>query len=724
MDDRRSICIVANELKYLFRNGGIGTHNWLLAESLADAGWDVHVLYCADVEDPSVFNRIRASWKPKGISLRHLDEFSSPQYDQVRCLLVGDLDRHSMRIRRALEQLDARHHFDLIEFAEWAGHGFRSIQAHKMGLSFSDARIIVRLHSSNQWCRDANRLWMGGLNDLHVDFYERYCFENADYQLSPSRYMLEYARSVGWNVRNDAQVIPYCYPTPSSKPNLRNDSPTEVVFFGRLEQRKGLKLFLETAKQLPAEIAVSFLGKDLCLDGVPASKLISDYLGDRSHTIHSSFDSDEALAYLGRGNRVAVMPSLVENYPFTVLECAVNAIPVLASNVGGIPEIISDAELQQAILFEPNVNSLRTRIEEYFSVPATTRSHWATKLREKCAVVRNNQQVCAQYHQLATSLPVQKHVTEPLVTLVVPYFNMGDYLPETLESLANQDYPCIEVIIVNDGSTDEHSLQVLEQMRTKYPQFQFVTQPNQGLSGARNQGLQLARGKYFIPVDADNIARPHMVSSFVRAMERNPDVSAITCYLLAFEQSTDIAAGNFRFAYRPSGGPYVAASFLNVYGDANAITKTSALRSVGGYEIDRDTTCEDWELYVKLARCGHKLDVLPEHLFYYRYRPAGLLRTTDPVLNRRRVLRQFFPDGRIPRAEQIQLWTMMASIGDLWHKQLLNNDTAEHIANHMYQKMMSETKERKSTAQRVAKEVGRAMRRLKRPRREAQPQAT
>jgi hypothetical protein len=123
------ICIVANELNHLFRNGGIGTHNWLLAEALAAAGWNVHVLYCGHIEDIAQIEHCRRLWEPKQIRLWHLAEFSSPAEDWVQCGLTGWIDQHSQQVRRAVEKLHAAHHFDLIEFAEWAGYGFRTVQA-------------------------------------------------------------------------------------------------------------------------------------------------------------------------------------------------------------------------------------------------------------------------------------------------------------------------------------------------------------------------------------------------------------------------------------------------------------------------------------------------------------------------------------------------------------------------------------------------------------------
>jgi glycosyltransferase involved in cell wall biosynthesis len=198
-------------------------------------------------------------------------------------------------------------------------------------------------------------------------------------------------------------------------------------------------------------------------------------------------------------------------------------------------------------------------------------------------------------------------------------------------------------------------------MQVEYPNFRFITQQNQGLGAARNAGLNVALGEFFLPIDADNIARSDMATRFVQAHQRNPELSVATCYFLAFEETADIEAGQFPYAYRPCGGPFVAAALRNVYGDANAMSRTAALRSAGGYETEKDTTCEDWEMYVKLAREGHKIDVVPEYLFYYRHRATSLLRTTETILNRRRVLRQFFSVSELPRAEQIELWTALAS---------------------------------------------------------------
>ena len=247
----------------------------------------------------------------------------------------------------------------------------------------------------------------------------------------------------------------------------------------------------------------------------------------------------------------------------------------------------------------------------------------------------------------------------PLVTAAVPHYNLGRYLPEALASLAGQTYPNLEVVVIDDGSTDQSSLDVFGQMRSLYPQFRFVRQSNAGIGATRNRGLREANGEYFIPADADNVARPDMVERFVAGIRRNPGLGAMTCYFLAFKDGVSPTTGPYHYAHRPTGGPHALACIRNVYGDGNAIFRTSAFRAVGGYEIDRDTSFEDWEAFVKLVHAGHGVGVIPDHLFYYRHRETGFSRVTDDYRNRQRVLRQFMQLDRLPPAERAVLWNAL-----------------------------------------------------------------
>ena len=258
-----------------------------------------------------------------------------------------------------------------------------------------------------------------------------------------------------------------------------------------------------------------------------------------------------------------------------------------------------------------------------------------------------------------TSIVEMPTAETPLVTIGIAHFNLGEFLPAALASLAAQTYSTLEVIVIDDGSTHPLSIATLVDMEKRYPQFRFLHQENAGIGATRNRCLAEARGEFFIPMDADNIARPDMVERFVAAMLRNPSYSALTCYFLAFSECQSTEPSRFLYAGRPTGGPHSLSCIRNVYGDANGIFRTMEFREIGGYETDRGTSCEDWEAYVKLVHAGKQIGVIPDYLFYYRHRDAGFSRSTNWFLNHQRVLRQFTSPAQMPPGEAAALWTAL-----------------------------------------------------------------
>jgi glycosyltransferase involved in cell wall biosynthesis len=666
--DRPALCLVANDFDYVMRNGGIGTYNWLKAHLLARQGWYVHVLYCGAVRHRRDMEAVAERLGRAGIGWSYLEDFEEPPTLNVPGVWELLNERLSERARYALEELHAEHHFDLAEFGEWGGLGFRSVQARQAGLAFGDLRFVVKLHSSSQWMREGNHQWLDHPNELGVDFLERYAFENADFQTSPSAYMLDYARKIGWNVRPDARVVPYPYPDCEFVPKVQTwPGKPEVVFFGRLETRKGLEVFVQAVRLLDPAVRVAFVGRvNVLSNNMAALDYIKQQMKGRPYTVQTDFNREQALRYLSEGNRLAVIPSLSDNAPFAVIECATNGIPFIASRVGGIPELVSDPDVQQRLLFDTTPRDLLRCLRAYLLANPAELSAVRDKVRSATDVDAHNQQVADEYDRMlrtpARPEPPPTAEDKPLVTVAIAYYNLGAYLPQTLASLAEQTYPNLEVLVINDGSTDPYSRRVFTQQQALYPQFRFLSQPNAGIGATRNRALTEARGAFFLPMDADNVARPEMVERLVRAIQRNPDLSAVTCYYLAFRHDDDLEKGDFPYAYRPTGGPHVLASFRNVYGDANALFRTEAFRSVGGFETDRNSSWEDWEAFVKLVNAGHRIDTLPDYLFYYRHLEAGFSRTTDGYLNQQRVLRQFYPLGRLPTAEGLALWTALVSL--------------------------------------------------------------
>jgi glycosyltransferase involved in cell wall biosynthesis len=448
-----------------------------MATALAPRGFRVHLLLCGPI-DRGMQDRLQAD----AIVCTWLDDIRCPAaLTQGGPHLFAAL-HVSDRVRFALQILIEQHRFDLIEFPERGGLGFRAVQAKQTGQAFTDTVLAVTLHGPSPALRHAYQQWLNSAADLTLDHAERYAFEHADVQWTTQPQWFPEAERLGWRVTPEAALLP-------------NEPPDVADVYAR----------------------------------------------------------------------------------------------------------------------------------------------------------------CLAWRPHPTTIP-----DPPQVTIAVPYYNLPQFLDETLVSLDRQTYPHLDVVVINDGSTDATAARVFDELRGQYPRFRFVTQENQGIGATRNRGLQEAQGELFLPVDADNVAHPDMVRRFVLAMQHNPELAALTCYFLAFRESADIEIGRFAYAYKPTGGPRVLGCLHNVYGDGNAMFRTAALRAVGGFSTDRETSFEDWEVFVKLASAGQRIDVVPDFLFHYRHRAAGFSRATNAYHNHQRVLRRYVEIAELPEQERAVLWNLLA----------------------------------------------------------------
>jgi hypothetical protein len=246
------------------------------------------------------------------------------------------------------------------------------------------------------------------------------------------------------------------------------------------------------------------------------------------------------------------------------------------------------------------------------------------------------------------------------VAVAIAHRDHARFLPGAMASIARQDRPADEVLVIDDGSTDPAALAVFAEQEGLYPGWTFVRQENTGPGGARNAGLERAQSTLFLPFDSDNLAAPDMVERLLAAMESDAAPAALACHNLSFVDDADIAAGQFLARYSPTGGPRLLGCVENVYGDTCSIFDAATLRAVGGFEVGRWSATEDWETFVKLVEAGHEVDVLPLPLFYYRAGPGGRLQkaAADPAIERRlhaHLIERFFLGSDLSRLEHRQL---------------------------------------------------------------------
>ncbi len=209
---------------------------------------------------------------------------------------------------------------------------------------------------------------------------------------------------------------------------------------------------------------------------------------------------------------------------------------------------------------------------------------------------------------------------KPLVSIVIPCYNQGRFLAATLESALSQSYSPIEVIVVNDGSSDNTEVVC----RTYDDKIKYIWQPNSGVPASpRNFGIANASGKYIMCLDSDDLLHPDAISWLVEAARGREDVLCVMGYKrFVLDPSLDGEADRFP----PKEGPWGPKLMLDCFGQPNQfLASRSLLNSIGGFDISRQVRgCEDWDAWIRLVFAG--AEVLPIHRVgaYYRQHPNSL----------------------------------------------------------------------------------------------------
>src|SRR5215470_10824821 len=205
------------------------------------------------------------------------------------------------------------------------------------------------------------------------------------------------------------------------------------------------------------------------------------------------------------------------------------------------------------------------------------------------------------------------HVSEPAVSVIVPCFNGGRFLDGLCASLAAQTFRDFETIIVDDGSTEEATLQKLASLE---PGIRVMPQQNRRLPGARNAGFEQARGEFVLPLDCDDRLAPSFLAETVAALrDAAPDVGFAFAHVRLAGDMDGVMPRHFnRFDQL----------FLNRLPYCMLIRR-SAWQAAGGYdEAMRDGT-EDWEFNIRLVQAGFRGVEIAKPLFIYCVSGDGML---------------------------------------------------------------------------------------------------
>ncbi len=202
---------------------------------------------------------------------------------------------------------------------------------------------------------------------------------------------------------------------------------------------------------------------------------------------------------------------------------------------------------------------------------------------------------------------------ENLVSVIIPVFNRQDYVAETIESVINQTYNNIEIVIINDGSTD-NSEEIIRSFAAHYPKkINLINQQNQGQVKARNNGLKVARGEFIAFLDSDDVWLPEKIEKQIHLFEN--EVGLVYSGVQYIDALGKVIGGEL-CDQSIRGSVYEKLLVKNRMTGGTVVVKNEALKKVGLFD-ETLKAAENWDLWIRIAKF-YELDFVDETLLKYR----------------------------------------------------------------------------------------------------------
>ena len=216
------------------------------------------------------------------------------------------------------------------------------------------------------------------------------------------------------------------------------------------------------------------------------------------------------------------------------------------------------------------------------------------------------------------------------VSIITPCYQHGRYLASAAQSALDQSYSNLEIIIVNDGSSDS-TPEVAETLSKRHPRrIAVIHQPNQGQAQARQTGLRHSTGDFIVMLDADDLLEPDMVMDSLRVFGKTPEADAVVGDALLVAEDGHSVIQVYR-KRKISDWPGILVS--NPCGAPFALmTRSASIRQIGGFAVGNPYGCEDWDLWARMSRCGMKFIRSRKIFGRYRQTRRSFSRQALPML--------------------------------------------------------------------------------------------
>jgi glycosyltransferase involved in cell wall biosynthesis len=212
----------------------------------------------------------------------------------------------------------------------------------------------------------------------------------------------------------------------------------------------------------------------------------------------------------------------------------------------------------------------------------------------------------------------------PLVSVIVPCYNGAPFLEEALRSALSQTYPEVEIIVVDDGSTDNSP-----EIAHRFP-IRYIRQENRGLTETRNRGVRESRGSYIVFLDADDRLKPEAIEAGLRLLERKPE-----CAMAVGDHNFISSDGTYLAGSRKECLPayhyeaLLKSNFIEMI--STVLFRRRVFEEVGGFDT-KLRVAEDYELYLRIAR-SYPICCHPAIVAEYRMHDTNASRNSELMLS-------------------------------------------------------------------------------------------
>ncbi len=619
--------------------GGIGTYVENCAKMFAEAGDDVTVIVRS--LGPNKEEMTKEGYRVVRFTQGEGEYYTYLGYDNALAYQYYEV---------IMNLIDKYGKPDVLEMQEYNAYGQYIIQ-NKLVLNekLKDIPLVVHLHTPS-----FETLKINQFNTYEAPFYwigemEKFCIKGADALLCPSQFLadkLQYLTDTPIKVINlpfdidQEEFDKYKDVNPSS-----NDKKT-FLYFGRTEYRKGVIQMLKGAEKLwkkGLDFKIKIIGGDTKLEskgtfiGEDLKKKYAKYIEEDKLEILGPIPHLELIPHILSANAV-IIPSLYENFPNTCIYAMWLGRPVLVSKSGGQAEMVRESG-KNGMIFDWDIkDDFENKLEQMINMNDKDAQEMGEnakiRIHDLCNMEKNIQlrreffeEVIKHKKQMKTEFPFVEEMPKDsyvktydgekdLISVVIPYYNLGKTLPETIESIKQSTYKNYEIIIVNDGSTDEESIEVLKNYEND-PEIRIIHIENQGLANARNVGAEAAKGEFVAFIDADDKIDKTFYQKSIDILHQYTNVSYVYSWVKYFEGSKAVwPTFNTHIPY------LLCANMLAAY----AVIRKNDFLNFGKNRIKMEYGMEDYDGWVSLAEHGCLGVSIPELLNLYRVRKDSMSR--------------------------------------------------------------------------------------------------